>query len=273
MDPFQAGTIGLGAIGSATNLAGGLAQSILNWKNNDFNKDVINRQLKLQEDNNEYQKYFSENSAQIRAKDLEKAGLSKTLAAGSSAVNPGLSSNPEPQLQHLSGLEGLGNFSNNLLQAIDLSNTIGVSAYNNDLAASSTQLNYQSEKTQKALESLHKEQEQHTKAQKEYTQSQKNTFDFDSQLYHNLGIPKDFQINNLYTLGMAGAFNTMSLFIQAENYVRDNMSLFGNRGKELLNTLKSQKDNFIKSFKNRLKGKSKDNIHNYSDYNFYDFPN
>jgi hypothetical protein len=45
--------------------------------------------LDMQEDFLNWQKWFAENSTQIRAEDLEAAGLSKTLAAGGGATAPG----------------------------------------------------------------------------------------------------------------------------------------------------------------------------------------
>lgn len=56
-----------------------------------YQKEMANKQYQLQREQfeyqksqAEYQKYFDANSVSIRAKDMENAGLSKTLAAGAS---------------------------------------------------------------------------------------------------------------------------------------------------------------------------------------------
>jgi len=61
---------GLAAVGAGVGLFGSMAN------------------LFQQHKHREYQREFAENAAQIRARDLEAAGLSKTLAAGSPAQAP-----------------------------------------------------------------------------------------------------------------------------------------------------------------------------------------
>lgn len=266
MDPFQAGSLGLGAIGSAGNLAGSLAQSILNWKNNDFNKDVINRQLKLQEDNNEYQKYFSENAAQIRAKDLENAGLSKTLAAGSSGVNPSLNSNPEPQLGSINGMNEIGNFTQNLMSAIDLSNTIGATAYSNDLAQASAGAQRQNEKT--------------SKKQASKLEAETKEFNRSAGLYESLNLPNNFNITNNHLLGQATAFNVAQLNKAARDWIEQNKGMFGKQGNELIKQFEDYTKNALQNalqynphLKEHYKEHAKDAYDNqHSVYNDYAMP-
>lgn len=100
IDPLTAGVITTGFVNGAAAIGNGLIGLInneYNKKQNEWNKQFAREQF-------EYNKYANENAAQIRAKDLEAAGLSKTLAAGDSASTVGYMSNPA-QSQEFSKLD------------------------------------------------------------------------------------------------------------------------------------------------------------------------
>lgn len=81
IDPLTAGVITTGIVNGASAIGSGL----IGLMNNKYNKQQNEWNKAFAREQFEYQKYNSENAAQIRAKDLEAAGLSKTLAAGDSA--------------------------------------------------------------------------------------------------------------------------------------------------------------------------------------------
>lgn len=93
MSMVMAGIAGANAVRSASM---GITSSILNYK---MQKQALDFAKKQQVANYKY----AANATQIKAKDMEKAGLSKTLAAGGSAAMPAPVSMPTPQLQGMSG--------------------------------------------------------------------------------------------------------------------------------------------------------------------------
>lgn len=81
IEPSTAGLITSGVINGASAIGSGIVGLINNKYNkeqNEWNKNFAMKQF-------DYGKYITENAAQIRATDLEKAGISKNLAAGDSA--------------------------------------------------------------------------------------------------------------------------------------------------------------------------------------------
>ena len=80
-DPLTTGVITSGVINGASQIGSGiigLVNNKYNKEQNEWNKNFAREQF-------DYGKYITENAAQIRARDLQKAGLSKNLAAGDSA--------------------------------------------------------------------------------------------------------------------------------------------------------------------------------------------
>lgn len=81
IDPATAGVITSGVINGASAIGSG----ILGLVNNNYNKAQNEWNKNFAREQFDYGKHITENAAQIRALDLEKAGLSKNLAAGDSA--------------------------------------------------------------------------------------------------------------------------------------------------------------------------------------------
>lgn len=81
IDPATAGLITSGVINGASAIGSGIVGLV----NNKYNKEQNEWNKRFAREQFDYGKYITENAAQIRALDLEKAGLSKNLAAGDSA--------------------------------------------------------------------------------------------------------------------------------------------------------------------------------------------
>lgn len=96
--------IGAG-IGAVTNLVGG-------HYNRKAQRDINRRNIAFQREVNEQQMQFQKNAVSIRAKDMERAGLSKTLAAGNAASAPTLGT-PQlnaPRYDELSRVDPVGKY-------------------------------------------------------------------------------------------------------------------------------------------------------------------
>ena len=81
IDPLSAGVITTGVVNGVSSLGSGIVGLI----NNKWNKKFATDQFNYQKDLNRILMEREDNAVQRRAADLEKAGLSKTLAAGDSA--------------------------------------------------------------------------------------------------------------------------------------------------------------------------------------------
>lgn len=117
MEPLTAATIGLGVVQGVQNFGNGLGNLIYGkkileynrqqneWNKKfaqdqfDYQKQINDRNFNFQNEQYQYQKDLNgqimnreDNAVQRRAADLEQAGLSKTLAAGSSAAASTMSS-------------------------------------------------------------------------------------------------------------------------------------------------------------------------------------
>lgn len=106
----------VGGIGLLYNMGSGIAQQVMNAKNDDWNKKFAREQFDYQKSLNDRLMEREDNAVQRRAADLEAAGLSKTLAAGDAAQSS------------VAGISPLGNAANSnktfqQLQRMDIANS------------------------------------------------------------------------------------------------------------------------------------------------------
>lgn len=178
IDPATAGVIASGVINGAATIGSGivgLVNNSYNKKQNEWNKQFAREQF-------DYQKYVTENAAQIRARDLEAAGLSKTLAAGDSAssiagVQPAANSNTK-----------LNNFEKQII--------------NNELASQLSQI-----KATNSIESLNRKQEEGIQSANELNSAKTiteaalaNMYNEQANLYKEEAISQQDYRNNLRSL-------------------------------------------------------------------------
>lgn len=102
-----------GAVGGLGNIGLGVYNAV---KQNEINQ----QNYQLQKQAYEYNKYVTENQHQIAARDLEKAGLSKTLAAGSANTAQNISGIPQMQATDWSQINPL----NAISQMANLASTV-----------------------------------------------------------------------------------------------------------------------------------------------------
>lgn len=100
------------AIGMAYNIGTGIFNSVQNYRNNQWNQRFAREQFDYQKDLNQILMDREDNAVQRRAKDLQAAGISKNLAAGSpaqaatmSAGNSGAVANSNMQTQQLQKMD------------------------------------------------------------------------------------------------------------------------------------------------------------------------
>lgn len=190
-----------GAIGGLANVGLGIYNAKQAEKWNQKNYELQQQALAENKAMNEYQKWFSQNSVAVRAKDLANAGLSKTLAAGSSAQAPNLQQVQAAQRQFTPVNEQLGS------QFLD-------TIYSSMLNASQVATSYEQQQNIRAntLKTM-----QDTMESMERTKGYKPDRDLKGleyeiknsakQLYDNLNLPYNFNISNPYMLGQGLAMS------------------------------------------------------------------
>lgn len=190
-----------GAIGGLANVGLGIYNARQAEKWNQKNYELQQQALSENKAMNEYQKWFSQNSASIRAQDLANAGLSKTLAAGSSAQAANLQQVQAAQRQFTPVNDQLGS------QFLD-------TIYSSMLNASQIATSYEQQQNIRAntLKTM-----QDTTESVERTEGYKYDRDLKNleyeiknsakQLYDNLNLPYNFNISNPFLLGQGLAMS------------------------------------------------------------------
>lgn len=190
-----------GAIGGLANVGLGIYNAKQSDKWNQKNYELQQQALAENKAMNEYQKWFSQNAVSVRAQDLSNAGLSKTLAAGSSAQAPNLQQVQAAQRQFTPVNEELGS------QFLD-------TIYSSMLNASQVATSYEQQQNIRAntLKTM-----QDTTESMERTKGYERDRDLKSleyeiknsakQLYDNLNLPYNFNISNPYMLGQGLAMS------------------------------------------------------------------
>lgn len=156
IDPLTASVIATGVINGASAIGSGvvgLMNNKYNKQQNEWNKSFAREQF-------EYQKYNTENAAQIRARDLEAAGLSKTLAAGDSASTiAGVSQGAQGQNLNKFEKEIIGNqIAGQLAQIKQVKSQSSLNSKQEQAIDSENDLRTEQGNTQKALQGMYKSQ-------------------------------------------------------------------------------------------------------------------
>lgn len=200
-----------GAIGGLTNAGLGIYNAVNSEKWNKKNYELQQQALAENKAMNEYQKWFSQNAVSVRAKDLANAGLSKTLAAGSSAQAPNLQQVQAAQRQFTPVNDQLGS------QFLD-------TIYGSMLNASQVATSYEQQQNIRAntLKTM-----QDTAESMERVKGYKPDRDLKSleyeiknsskQLYDNLNLPYNFNISNPFLLGQGLAMSGGKLMDYLKN--------------------------------------------------------
>lgn len=197
-----------GAIGGLANAGLGIYNAVNSEKWNQKNYELQQQALAENKAMNDYQKWFSQNAVNIRAKDLTNSGLSKTLAAGSSATAPNLQQVQAAQRQYTPINEVLGS------QFLD-------TVYSSMINASQVAVSYEEQQNirantlktmQDTLESVERTHNYSSdrelkKAQKDLTSLEYDIKNASKQLYENLNLPYNFNISNPYQLGQGLAMS------------------------------------------------------------------
>lgn len=201
----------MGVIGGVANTGLGIYNAVNSEKWNKKNYELQQQALAENKAMNEYQKWFSQNAVSVRAQDLANAGLSKTLAAGSSAQAPNLQQVQAAQRQFTPVNEQLGS------QFLD-------TIYGSMLNASQVATSYEQQQNIRAntLKTM-----QDTAESMERTQGYKVDRDLKSleydiknsakQLYDNLNLPYNFNISNPFLLGQGLAMSGGKLIDYLKN--------------------------------------------------------
>lgn len=91
MSPFVLGSLASGALGAAGNVIGGLFSA--------RNQDKANQaNIRMQSETNEMNRYLAEHQFSLAASDMERAGLSKNLAAGTPMSLPAINAAQQQSL-------------------------------------------------------------------------------------------------------------------------------------------------------------------------------
>ena len=194
---------------------GDIGLGIYNAKNaekwNQKNYELQQQALAENKAMNEYQKWFSQNSASIRAKDLANAGLSKTLAAGSSAQAPNLQQVQAAQRQFTPVNQQLGS------QFLD-------TIYSSMLNASQVATSYEEQQNIRAntLRTMQDTAESMERTLGYKTDRDLKTLEYEiknsaKQLYDNLNLPYNFNISNPFLLGQGLAMSGGKLMDYLKN--------------------------------------------------------
>lgn len=190
-----------GAISGIANTGIGIYNAVNSEKWNKKNYELQQQALAENKAMNEYQKWFSQNAVSVRAQDLANSGLSKTLAAGSSAQAPNLQQVQAAQRQFTPVNDQLGS------QFLD-------TIYGSMLNASQVATSYEQQQNIRAntLKTM-----QDTMESMERTKGYKSDRDLKGleyeiknsakQLYDNLNLPYNFNISNPYMLGQGLAMS------------------------------------------------------------------
>ncbi len=200
-----------GAISGIANTGIGIYNAVNSEKWNKKNYELQQQALAENKAMNEYQKWFSQNSVAVRAQDLANAGLSKTLAAGSSAQAPNLQQVQAAQRQFTPINEQLGS------QFLD-------TIYGSMLNASQVATSYEQQQniranTLKTMQDTTESMERskgyvHDRDLKSLEYEIKNSA---KQLYDNLNLPYNFNISNPFLLGQGLAMSGGKLIDYLKN--------------------------------------------------------
>ena len=190
-----------GAIGGLANVGLGIYNAHQSNKWNQKNYELQQQALAENKAMNEYQKWFSQNAVSVRAKDLANAGLSKTLAAGSSAQAPNLQQVQAAQRQFTPVNEQLGS------QFLD-------TIYGSMLNASQVATSYEEQQNIRAntLRTMQDTAESMERTQGYKADRDLKTLEYEiknsaKQLYDNLNLPYNFNISNPFLLGQGLAMS------------------------------------------------------------------
>ena len=190
-----------GAIGGIANTGLGIYNAVNAEKWNQKNYELQQQALAENKAMNEYQKWFSKNAVSVRAQDLSNAGLSKTLAAGSSAQAPNLQQVQAAQRQFTPVNEQLGS------QFLD-------SIYSSMLNASQVATSYEQQQNIRAntLKTMQDTAESMERTKGYVADRDLKTLEYEiknsaKQLYDNLNLPYNFNISNPFLLGQGLAMS------------------------------------------------------------------
>lgn len=190
-----------GIIGGLGNVGLGIYNAKNAEKWNQKNYELQQQALAENKAMNEYQKWFSQNAVAVRAKDLQNAGLSKTLAAGSSAQAPNLQQVGAAQRQYTPINEQLGS------QVLD---TVFSSMQNSaNLSISYAEAEKKKAEVLKEIQSIYESManEKNKNADTKLKSLEWNIKNGAKALYDELGLPYGFTVGNPYQLGQAMLFS------------------------------------------------------------------
>jgi len=130
MDPITIGLIASGVLG----LGGGLLSFFGAKKQSQTNQQIANQNLQSQQTENELTRQREDNAVQRAARDMELAGLSKTLAAGRPASAQSLTA-PKNEFQAqnfgLAALQGISQGAQVAQQIAQVQNTVANTQHTN----------------------------------------------------------------------------------------------------------------------------------------------
>lgn len=213
-----------GAISGIANTGLGIFNAINSEKWNKKNYELQQQAFQENKAMNEYQKWFSQNAASIRAQDLTNAGLSKTLAAGSSATAPNLQQVQASQRQFTPVNDMLGS------QFLD-------TVYSSMLNASQVATSYEQQQniranTLKTMQDTAEsaERTQNYKPDRDLKSLEYNIKNASKQLYDNLNLPYNFNISNPWLLGQGLAMSGGKLLDYLKNMSPEQKKRLANEG-------------------------------------------
>lgn len=228
------------AIGMAYNIGTGIFNSVQNYRNNQWNQRFAREQFDYQKDLNQILMDREDNAVQRRAKDLQAAGISKNLAAGSPAQAATMSAGN-------SGAVANSNMQTQQLQKMDIMN--GYAQY--QMVMAEKELKNVQAIVEAKREGLIDEQTATERINQIVGQAQARNLDADTELKGKQGrnVDKDTELKgtqidrNRHDLGIDKKRGTKQN--ETENNILTSVKSFDSDLVEFINTLINRRDNSV----------------------------